>query len=153
MRKLILLALITIVFSAKQTFAQSGYQTALGLNIDFGTGSTLVGPSIKHFITDRDVVAGDLLFGADATWVGGFYQYHQSFKELKELKWYVGIGPQFAFYDGGSSIYLRPMVGLDYKFITAPFSLTFDWRPMFRLNHGSDVEPARFGLGFRYTFK
>ncbi|MCD8740427.1 hypothetical protein LT679_07415 [Mucilaginibacter roseus] len=152
MKKIFLLAVIAIALSATQSFAQSSYKTGLGLGIDFGDGSTLVGPSVKHFFNGHDVIQGDLLFGNDATWIGGFYQYHQAFREATALKWYLGIGPQVALYDGGSTFFLRPTGGLDYKIPTAPLSLTFDWRPAIRLSDGSDFEAARFGLGFRYTF-
>jgi hypothetical protein len=153
MKKLFLLAVTAVLLSTASTFAQSSYKTALGLGIDFGDGSTLVGPSIKHFFSPNDALQGDLLFGADATWIGGNYLYHQSFKEAKELKWYIGVGPQVALYEGGSTWYLRPAAGLDYKVKSAPISLVFDWRPMVRLSDGSDFLAARFGLGFRYTFK
>ncbi|RYD69827.1 MAG: hypothetical protein EOP53_26505 [Sphingobacteriales bacterium] len=152
MKKLILLAVIAVVVSTTQSFAQSSYKTALGLGIDFGDGSTLVGPSIKHFFNGNDAIQGDLLFGGDATWIGGFYQYHQSFKEASQLKWYLGVGPQVGIRSNTSTWYLRPAAGLDYKITSAPLSLTFDWRPAIRLSHGSDFEPARFGLGFRYAF-
>jgi hypothetical protein len=56
-------------------------------------------------------------------------------------------------YEGGSTWYLRPAAGLDYKIKSAPISLVFDWRPAIQLSDGSDFEAARFGLGFRYTFK
>jgi hypothetical protein len=159
MKKLILLAVIAVTFTATQTFAQSSYKTALGLGIDFGDGSTLVGPSVKHFFSGNDAGSAELTFGADAVWLGAYYQYHQPFPEAKELKWYIGVGPQFAFrdgdgyYDGGTAVLIRPQAGLDYKVKSAPISLTFDWRPMWQLNEGSGFEAARFGLGFRYTFK
>lgn len=154
MKKLFLLAALTALF-ATNTFAQrgSGYTTALGLGIDFGDGSTLVGPSIKHFFNRNDAIQGDLLFGGDATWIGGSYNYHQSFKEASELKWYIGLGPQVALYDGGSTWYLRPAAGLDYKIKSAPISLVFDWRPAIGLSDHVGTAAARFGLGFRYAFQ
>ncbi|MBE9585466.1 hypothetical protein IM792_13495 [Mucilaginibacter sp. JRF] len=153
MKKIFLLAVIAIVFSATQSFAQRS-STSAGLGIDFGDGSTLVGPTLKHFFTGNDAIQGDLLFGSDAVWLGGFYQYHESFKETSALKWYVGVGPQFAFADNdrGTFIFLRPMAGLDFKVPSAPISMSFDWRPMWQINKDSDFEPARFGLGFRYNF-
>ncbi|MCC8409727.1 hypothetical protein LJ707_12380 [Mucilaginibacter sp. UR6-1] len=157
MKKFFLLAVTAIVLSATQSFAQS-YKTGLGLGIEFGDGSTLVGPSYKHFFNGKDAVQADLLFGADAVWLGGYYQYHQPLKGTP-LKWYLGVGPQLAFvddngFDNGSStfVFLRPMVGLDFKVPSAPISMTLDWRPAWQLNNDSDFEAARFGLGFRYTF-
>ncbi|GAA4923072.1 hypothetical protein [Mucilaginibacter defluvii] len=156
MKKIFLLAVIAIALSATQSFAQS-YKTGAGLGIDFGDGSTLVGPTFKHFFNGNDAIQADLLFGADAVWLGGYYQYHQPLKGTP-LKWYLGIGPQLAFADdngfndNSTFIYLRPMVGLDFKVPSAPLSFNLDWRPAWRLNNDSEFEPARFGLGFRYTF-
>ncbi|RCH54333.1 hypothetical protein DJ568_13670 [Mucilaginibacter hurinus] len=153
MKKLILLAVIAVVLSATQTFAQTG-TTGVGLGLDFGDGSTLVGPTLKHRFNSKDALQADLLFGADAVWLGGYYQYHQSFPRTNSLQWYLGVGPQFAFADNnrGTFVFLRPMVGLDYTIPSAPISLSFDWRPMWQLNKDSEFEPARFGLGFRYNF-
>ncbi|WP_345948636.1 MULTISPECIES: hypothetical protein [unclassified Mucilaginibacter] len=157
MKKIFLLAAVALGLSTAQSFAQSSYKNSLGLGIDFGDGSTLVGPTYKHFFTGKDAVQADLLFSDNTVWLGGYYQYHQSFAEARELKWYVGLGPQFAFVDGYYENYtvvmLRPMVGLDYKIPKAPIALNFDWRPMAQLNHGSGFEAARFGLGLRFTFK
>lgn len=154
MKKFILLAALTALFATTSTYAQRGssYNTAFGLLIDFGDGSTLVGPSIKHFIANHDAIQGEVLFGGNATWIGGSYAYHQAFKEAPELKWYIGVGPQVALYDGGSSWILRPAAGLDYKVKSAPISLVFDWKPMIGLSNNFGNTAARFNLGFRYAF-
>ena len=156
MKKFFLLAALAVVFTVTNTFAQS-YKNSLGLGIDFGDGSTLVGPSYKHFFTGKDAVQAELLFSDNTVWAGGYYQYHQPFSGTPELKWYLGLGPQFAFVDGPFQNYtivlIRPMAGLDYKITNTPIALNFDWRPMAQLNHGSGFEAARFGLGFRFTFK
>jgi hypothetical protein len=156
MKRIFLLAVTAIVLSVSQSFAQS-YKTSAGLGIDFGTGPTLVGATLKHFFTANDAIQADLLFGGDAVWLGGFYQYHQVLKDTP-LKWYLGVGPQVAFLgddygDDGTLFFIRPMIGLDFKIPSAPLSLAFDWRPAWQINHDSDFEPARFGIGFRYTFK
>jgi len=158
MKKIFLLAVLAVVFTATHTFAQS-YKNSVGLGIDFGDGSTLVGPTYKHFFTGKDAVQADLLFSDNVVWLGGYYQYHQPIEGASGLKWYLGLGPQFAFVDGNgpfkgyTAVLIRPMAGLDYKIAGAPIALNFDWRPSAQLNHGSGFEAARFGLGFRFTFK
>jgi hypothetical protein len=158
MKKIILLAAFAVLMSIQGTFAQTKYKTSAGLGIDFGDGSTLVGPTLKHFFTPNGALQADLLFGSDAVWLGGYYQYHQAIPKANGLNWYLGVGPQFAFGDkdvyGDNSTYvfLRPMVGLDFSIPEAPISMSFDWRPMWQLNNDSDFEPARFGVAFRYNF-
>jgi hypothetical protein len=159
MKKFLLLAAFLMVGITTQTFAQSSYKNSLGLGIDFGDGSTLVGPAYKHFFNANNAIQADLLFGGDAVWLGGYYQYHQPVSGASGLKWYLGLGPQLGFIDNDyfgddyTVINLRPMAGLDYKIAGAPIALNFDWRPVAQLNHGSGFEAARFGVGFRFTFK
>lgn len=118
-----------------KTFAQSTYKTATGLGIDFGEGSAIVGPSIKHFFNDNKAITAEAeaLFSDYFNVIGALYQYHQSFKEAKELKWYLGLVPEILFNKRGVEFALRPMTGLDYKVKTLSLSLTLNWRPYFLL--------------------
>ncbi len=132
--------------------AQS-YQTSAGLGIDFGSGSTFAGPTIKHFFEKDKAIEGDILFGSNATLIQAFFQYHGQVKEAAGLQWYLGGGPGVELYKHGSTFLLRPMAGLDYTFSDLPVALNFDWRPALALyDGGSDFRAGRFGLGFKYIF-
>lgn len=152
--------LLSIVFLSGLLFsitttaqAQSSYKTAMGLGIDFGTGSTLVGPNVKHFFSEKDAGQFDILFGNGNTLLEAFYLYHGQFPNAAGLKWYLGAGPGVNLYKGGSNFLLRPAVGLDYKINDVPLNFSFDWKPWLIFgNGGSHFEPARFGLNFRYAF-
>jgi hypothetical protein len=153
MRKIIILAGLALLFSAARINAQSSYQTALGLGIDFGDGATLVGPSVKHFFAPNHAGQAEILFGDRTTFITALYEYNKDFPNAKGLKWYLGIGPSIGLYKGGSSFYIRPVAGLDYKINDVPLDFAFDWRPALYLgDNGSDFNAARFGLGFRYAF-
>jgi hypothetical protein len=155
MRKVLILSVLAIGFilSATVSNAQSNYKTAVGLGIDFGNGSTLVGPSLKHFFTPNNVGQFDVLFGNNYTIIEGFYQYHKDIPNAEGLKWYAGFGIGVGLYDGGSDFLVRPLAGLDYKINNVPLSFSFDWRPTVFIGNGdSDFEAGRFGLGFRYAF-
>lgn len=152
MKKLLVISSIFLIGLTGTASAQS-YKTAVGLGIDFGDGSTLVGPSIKHFFTENSAVNGQVLFGNNYTLLNAFYQYHGGFNNAGNLKWYLGVGPALGLYKGGSDFFLRPTAGLDLKIKDAPIALSFDWRPLWYLGDNSDFEPARFGLGFNYTLK
>ncbi|MBS7564649.1 hypothetical protein KHS38_09540 [Mucilaginibacter sp. Bleaf8] len=165
MKKSYLLLALAFVLSATASFAQrrgrtssgASYNTALGLGLDFGNGATLVGPSIKHFFDANNVGQADLLFGGGGTYLGAYYQYHAPIANAPGLKWYVGLGPQLGFGNGDTDFYIRPMLGLDYKFTPdVPLSLAFDWRPSWYISdndyYGNQFEAGRFGLGFRFTF-
>ncbi len=133
------------------------YKTGLGLGLDFGNGSTLVGPSIKHFFNPNGAGQAEILFGNHTTALNVFYQHHGDVNGAQGLKWFVGGGPALHFFDfagfSSTTFVLKPMAGLDYKIPAAPISFTFDWRPsIFFYDSDTNIEPGRFGLGFRYTF-
>lgn len=153
MIKRILLAVVLTGFMISIANAQSSYKTGIGLGIDFGTGQTLVGPSVKHFFTQNHVGQFEALFGNHYTILDAFYEYHKSIPNAAGLRWFLGIGIGAGLYKGGSDFLLRPIGGLDYKINDVPLSFSFDWRPTVFIGDGdSDFEPARFGLGFRYAF-
>ncbi len=156
LRKSLLSAIFLSVFfvvSTNSSQAQSSYKTGLGLGIDFGTGMTLVGPSVKHFFTTHNVGQFEALFGSNYTVLQAFYQYHKDIPNAAGLKWYLGAGAGVGLYRNGSHFLLKPTAGLDYKIKDVPLSFAFDWRPTIGIgNNDSDFEPARFGFGFRYAF-
>lgn len=155
MRKVFILSLLLtgFILTATVSNAQSNYKTSVGLGIDFGNGGTYVGPSLKHFFTQKDVGQFEVLFGNDYTIIEGFYQYHKDIANAAGLKWFAGAGIGVGLYDGGSDFLVRPLAGLDYKINNVPLSFSFDWRPTIAIGNGdSDFEAGRFGLGFRYAF-
>lgn len=134
----------------------SSYTTALGLGIDFGDGSTLVGPSIKHFFTAHDAGKAEVLFGDHTTNLSLYYQYHGDIRNASGLRWTLGLGGTLGFLKYGNynqtDFYFRPTAGLDYKIPNVPLQFEFDWRPAILVTHGGDFNAARFGFGFRYCF-
>lgn len=140
--------------SAQKASSTSGstYTTALGLGIDFGNGGTYVGPSVKHFFTKHNVGKAELLFGNGATFVSAYYQYQGDISNAAGLNYTLGLGGTLGFGGGETAFSFRPTAGLDYKIANVPIALEFDWRPAFSVSDGTDFEPARFGLGFRYAF-
>ncbi|MDY0903586.1 hypothetical protein [Pedobacter sp. CFBP9032] len=163
MKKLFtILGCIALFGMATTTVKAQNYKTGLGLGVDFGDGSTQVGPSIRHHFSRNTAVQGEVLFGGNSTVLQAFLQYNASIPGAKGLDWYVGGGPRVQIYDGNAffgndnftAFYLVPMVGLDYKFTGAPLALALDWRPRIYVGDNNFIgsTAGRFGLGFRYTF-
>jgi len=153
MRRLSLLVVVFVGLSVPALNAQSTYRTAVGLTIDFGRGPTLVGPAVKHFFRPNQAGQFEVLFGNNYTQIDALYEYHGPIENAAGLKWYAGIGPGVGLYDGGSNFLIKPLGGLDYKINNVPLDFHFDWRPTVTFyDGGSDFEPARFSLGFRYAF-
>lgn len=162
-KKVFLSLFVAVVFTlaVQEANAQGGYRTALGLGIDLGDGPTLVGPQVKHFFDGTNAGNAQVLFGNNVTVLGVDYSYNQAFSGTNGLTWYVGVGPQLAFIDGGGWWYddpgnetfvaIRPAVGLEFKIPSAPLAFHFDWKPWWNLSYHSNFEPARFTLGFKFT--
>lgn len=150
MKKLLTLSVAALLATA--SLKAQNYRTAVGLGIDAGDG-TMFGPSVKHFISDRGAIEGDLLFGQGATQLSAYYLYHGNFNEgSKNLKWYAGFGPSFVFGGGSTVVGIRPLGGLDFKIPAAPIQMNIDWRPALLLTNGTHFEGGRFGIGMRYAF-
>jgi hypothetical protein len=142
-------------FCGTAVYAQKGpsYKTGLGMRLDLGDGN-LYGFSAKHFLTQQLAGEATLLFGSGVNVsLGAELQYHVPVAGASGLQWYIGAGLQTLFwkYGAGTSVWLRPIGGLDYKFSTAPINLSFDWRPTFVLNKGGGSDVGRFGLALRFT--
>lgn len=153
MKSALNLAILAILFSLSTNVHAQDYKTSLGLGIDFGTGPAWVGPSVKHFFNKNAAIQGEVLFGGNSTLIQAFYQHHFPVKEASNLNFYVGGGPGIELYGYGSTVLLRPMAGLEHKLKEAPLTFNFEWRPTLFLYDGvNEIEPARFGIGIRYSF-
>ena len=139
------------MLGVSQAQAQT-YKTGAGVLVDFGDGSTFVGPHVKHFFQPNHAGEFSVLFGDGATVAQANYQYHQPFAGANGLQWYVGAGPGIIFGDGFTEFAPSAMLGLDFKIPGAPLDFSMDWRPRFIIGDNSDAEAGRFNAGFRFTF-
>lgn len=159
-KKLFSLALVALSFVGFHQKASAqrggGYENALGLFIDAGNGGTLVGPHFKHYFNSRDAGQLMVIFGDHQTRIGAEYSYNAPISGARGLKWNIGVGPQIGFYSNDgykqTNVYIRPMLGLEYKIPQVPIAFGFDWRPDWQLTHGNNFEAGRFGIAFKYTF-
>jgi len=147
---LILLAVISVQAQSKTT-SSSSYQTALGVKVWDGGGITL-----KHFFSGNK--AGELIgyFWNRGARFTGLYEIHAVIKSAAGLKWYAGPGAHIGFYNdkygNGGFIGIDGVLGLDYKFNSAPVNLSLDWQPSFEFGAPHRFIGSRGGLGIRYTF-
>lgn len=142
---------VAMILGTADASAQS-YKTGAGVLVDFGDGSTLVGPHVKHFFQPNHAGEFSVLFGDGVTLAQANYQYQQPFAGANGLGWYVGLGPGILFGDGFTEFAPAAMLGLDFKIPNAPLNFSMDWRPRFIIGDNSDAEAGRFAAGFRFTF-
>ncbi|MET4138187.1 hypothetical protein [Pedobacter sp. UYP1] len=162
MKKLFtILGCLALTVATMNVKAQN-YKTGLGLGLDFGDGTTLVGPSLRTHFNRNTALQAEVLFGGNTTVLQAFLQYNAPIKGARGLDWYIGGGPKVQIYDrkrffsneNYTAFYLVPVVGLDYKFRGAPLALAFDWRPSIYVGDNPFLgsEAGRFGLALRFTF-
>ena len=155
MKKLLftLIGCVIVFILSVNTVQAQNYKTGLGMRIDAGDGNTGVGFNVKHFFTRNNAIDANLIFfDGNVVGLGAEYQYNAPIEGASGLDWYVGVGPNFLFGKHDTAVQIRPVAGLDFKVPSAPIDFAFDWRPMFTINQGSDVNAARFGISIRYAF-
>ncbi len=154
MKKLLFSALLigAALIGFNSTASAQNYRTAGGLFIDFGDGSTFVGPAVKHSFDGTNALQGMVLFGNGATAIGAEYSYNKNIPGANGLGWNIGVGPQAIIGKGDTDFAIRPALGLEYTIPSAPINFGLDWRPMWLLDDGGHFAAGRFGLGLRYIF-
>lgn len=160
MRKALVLLTVITVFAIHESSAQSmgsTYQTAVG--VKFWPGAL----TIKHFTQDNVALEGLLNFWDHGFRFTGLYELHGDIGGAPGLKWYVGPGAHIGWYngawyrggdyygDGGASLGIDGVLGLDYKINGAPIDLSLDIQPYFELLHHPYFD-VWGGLAIRYTF-
>ena len=159
MRKIAVTAsALFIIFSAaaqSKSANSYSYKTALGVKVWDGGGITL-----KHFWTSKK--AGELIgyFWNRGFRLTGLYEIHGDIEGATGLKWYVGPGAHIGFYDyftrnnhiDGTYLGIDGVLGLDYKFNSAPINISIDWQPSFEFGDFVGFVGNWGGLGIRYTF-
>jgi hypothetical protein len=164
MRKFVLTAIVLLSVIAVQAQSKSTnssrYKTALGVKVWDGGGI-----SLKHFFNGNN--AGELIgyFWRNGFRLTGLYEIHGPISGATGLKWYIGPGLHVGAYnnhhyhhhdghyhDSHASIGIDGVLGLDYKFNSAPINISLDWQPSFEFADGHSFNGSWGGLGIRYTF-
>jgi len=160
MKKLLLFSCVFIAaftLKAQQQNIGTNYSTAVGLKMYPGA------LSVKHFIATDRAVEGLAFISQDGFRLTGLYEIHNNLGTIEGLQWYVGGGAHLGAWsdqwkklyptrNGGMTIGIDGVLGLDYKIKGAPLNVSFDWQPSFNIIGYSYFESAWGGLGVRYTF-
>ena len=133
----IFLTFILSIFINMTGFAQANgrsYKTAIGVKF-YPTGVTL-----KTFVRSNAAFEAIGYFWDRGTRVTALYEYHHNLSENGSLKWYIGPGAHVGFYkplyyDGGTSVGIDGVLGLDYKFPGIPINVSLDWQPSYEFGN------------------
>jgi hypothetical protein len=152
--KLLFAILSLFAFTIQSVTGQANgnaYKTAIGVKF-YPTGVT-----IKSFMKSNLAFEAIGYFWEKGTRITGLFEYHYSLVPSGRLKWYIGPGAHVGFYnkdffDGGTSVGIDGVLGLDYKFPGIPINVSLDWQPSYEFGNYAGFSGNWGGLGFRLAF-
>lgn len=150
--KTFLLAGILLAFTASMN-AQS-YKTGIGAKLGFYNGIT-----VKHFVTPSTALEGIAQFRWGGAIITGLYEWQQPIYSAPGLDYYVGAGAHVGFFDKqkykwaetSSVLGVDVVVGLEYTFPTAPFTIGLDYKPAFNLIGDTHIWGDGLGMSLRFN--
>ncbi len=162
-QKLIWIFIFTLAMG--YTASAQDYKTGVGLRL-----GPSYGLSVKHFVKSNAALEGLLYTRRGGFALTGLYEFHGVAFQTAGLKYYVGGGAHIGSWDGYrnyswyngkngdrdgryTTFGLDFIIGLEYTFREAPFSLSLDWKPAINLSNYGGYWGDDVGLTIRYTFK
>lgn len=140
-----------IVFFTGCIVAAQPYRTSLGAIYTAGKNQyNGIGPVLKLFFSQRSAGEASVYFNKGGYHASLLYQYHFPLDAKKNFNCYAGAGVY-------NIIFPRAVIGFEYKFANAPFSISTDWRPYYLYFSDDDIDPnegwQQFGLSLKYIIK
>ena len=136
------------------------YKTAIGIRLSNNAPIVSNAITLKHFINEKTAIEGFFSF-SDPISVGALYEVYKPLS-TPGLQWFYGAGAYLGFgkeYDVNKQKNVNTnffgaqgVVGLDYKFASAPINISLDWKPELNLISDINFEPAAIGFSARFTF-
>jgi hypothetical protein len=102
-------------------------------------------------MNDRAALEGLVSFGTRFG-VGGLYEIHNLIGNTPAFTWFYGGGGYLGFENHNTYLGPTGIVGLDYKFQSAPLNLSIDWKPELDIIPAINFVPNAFALSARFTF-
>ena len=139
---------VVIAATAQNKTANSlSYKTAIGVKVWNGAGVTL-----KTFLTEKDALEFIGFFNTYGTRITGLYEFHGNLNTEGNLKWYVGFGGHVGLYKPSITVIgVDGVIGIDYKFASAPINLALDWQPSLELKKDYGFNSNWGGFAIRFT--
>ncbi len=144
-----LLIILSIFIASTFYLNAQNYNTGIGLRLGYYHNGGL---TVKHFVSRSNAVEGILTsYWHNGFQVSGLFEHHMNFFDESRLKWFIGVGGSVGI-DSGTGIGALGVIGLEYKFRTAPLTLGLDWMPYIPVINGNGFAIKGGGLSIRYTF-
>ena len=156
--KLRKLLIVTALVAITSTISAQNYKTGIGARVGYFNGIT-----VKHFVSRNNALEGLVNFRWDGVIVTGLYEWQHPIAGAPNLDYFVGLGGHIGFFgdddwdddddddwdERSTVVGIDMLVGLEYTFQQAPFSLALDYKPAFNF-----VGHKQFwGDGFAFSIR
>jgi hypothetical protein len=151
MRTLFFCLIILVIGGLYNSVSAQDYKVAVGIRLSTAAPTINNSFSVKYFIDETNAVEGLASFGSRFG-LGGLYERHQIVGVTPGFTWFYGGGGYVGFESGQTWFGPMGVVGLDYKFPTAPVNLSIDWKPELDIIPSINFVPDAFAVTVRFTF-
>lgn len=137
------------------TISAQNYKTGIGARVGFFNGVT-----IKNFISPNNAIEGLVNFRWDGVILTGLYEWQNPIPSAPGFDYILGAGTHLGFFNdykwdnASTSLFgIDLMLGLEYTFPTAPFTLALDYKPAFNFIGDNHIWADGLGLSFRFNLR
>ena len=149
--KTFLIAAVLLVISS--SISAQNYNTGIGARVGFFNGIT-----VKHFVSPSNALEGIVNFRWGGAIVTGLYEWQQPIPSAPGLDYFLGVGAHVGFFDSykwdneaSTIIGADVIVGLEYTFPTAPFTIGLDYKPAFNIIGDNHIWADGVALSLRFN--
>ncbi len=149
-----------LLLAITSTMSAQSYKTGIGGRVGFFNGIT-----IKNFLNPNNAVEGIMSFRWDGVVITGLYEWQNPLPNARGFDYYFGLGGHIGIFDdykwpkknhhhGDSStiVGFDLVLGLEYTFSQAPFTIGLDYKPAFNFIGDNHIWADGFALNLRFNF-
>ena len=152
------LLIVVILIAISTAISAQNYKTGIGARVGFFNGLT-----VKHFVNRNNAVEGILNFRWDGVIITGLYEWQYQLPNAQGFEYYLGVGGHIGIFDdyewddddddddASTIVGLDLIIGLEYTFPQAPFTIGLDYKPAFNFIGDNHVWADGLALNLRFN--
>ena len=145
------------------TISAQNYRTGIGARVGFFNGIT-----VKHFVSPNNAVEGILNFRWDGVIVTGLYEWQNPLPNARGFDYFLGLGGHIGIFDDyewddddddfdrddrSTIVGVDLILGVEYTFPQAPFTIGLDYKPAFNLIGDNRIWADGLALSLRFNIQ
>lgn len=147
------IAALLLAITSTATISAQNYRTGVGARVGFFNGLT-----VKHFVNPNNAIEGILNFRWGGAVVTGLYEWQNPIPNAPGFDYYLGVGAHIGFFDkykwdhsAETIVGADVVVGAEYTFPTAPFTIGLDYKPAFNFIGDNHIWADGLALNLRFN--